>query len=353
MVLTPNLPARVDFVSTAQSPFIPGTSLQFAWDSTSLGALKKCPRYYQYSIVTGWRSQRESVHLTFGIHFHRAFEYFAHAKAKGLSHDEAVDAAIWQLMIDTWEYVWVEEKDVLAEHADKISRRETDEDGTVWCLVSRGPWTPDDSPKKNRETLIRSVIWYFEDYRNEVAKTIILKDGRPAVELSFRFGSGVYSSNGTEFLLSGHMDALVDFGGDVYVMDHKTTSGAIGAYFFAGFSPDNQMTLYTIAGQIVYDLPISGVIIDAAQVAVGFTSFGRGITMRSKGQLAEWMNDFSNWMKVAEAYADAGEWPMNEASCGNYGGCAFREVCSKDPAVRENYLKTKFTIRKWNPLEAR
>jgi hypothetical protein len=32
----------------AVSPFLPGTKIQFAWDSTSLGMLKTCPRLYQY-----------------------------------------------------------------------------------------------------------------------------------------------------------------------------------------------------------------------------------------------------------------------------------------------------------------
>ena len=30
----------------ATSPYLPGTQVQWALDSTSLGALKTCPRYY-------------------------------------------------------------------------------------------------------------------------------------------------------------------------------------------------------------------------------------------------------------------------------------------------------------------
>lgn len=48
------------------SPFLPGTKIQYAWDSTSIGYLKTCPRLYQYTIIEGWQSKGESLHLRFG-----------------------------------------------------------------------------------------------------------------------------------------------------------------------------------------------------------------------------------------------------------------------------------------------
>ena len=42
------------------SPFLPATHIQYAWDSTSLGYLKTCPRLYQYIMIEGWQSQIES-----------------------------------------------------------------------------------------------------------------------------------------------------------------------------------------------------------------------------------------------------------------------------------------------------
>jgi hypothetical protein len=149
------------------------------------------------------------------------------------------------------------------------------------------------------------------------------------------------------------MDRLVDFGGTHFVMDRKTTGGTLGSYYFDQYNPDNQMSLYTLAGQIVYDMPVAGVMIDAAQIAVGFTAFSRGITMRSKGQLDEWLEDFESWMLTARAFADRGHWPMNEKSCNNYGGCVFKGICNKDPKVRETFLATDFEKKYWNPLEVR
>ena len=299
------------------SPFLPGTFSQFAWDSTSLGYLKECPRKYFLTMIEGWRSKDESVHLTFGIHFHKALETFDLLLSQGVEREAAIDNVF------------------------------------VYLLEVTKDWNPDHN-KKNRETLLRSVIWYLEEYKDDPAKTIILSNGKPAVELSFRFDSGVPLPDGSgNYLLSGHMDRLVQFGNDLFVMDRKTTGSTIGGYFFDQFSPDNQMSLYTLAGRVVYDMPISGVIIDAAQIAVGFTAFGRGITMRSADQIDEWLEDFGTWMRVGELYSQSSRWPMNEKSCNNYGGCVFKGICNKSPSVHTAFLKTDFEQIFWNPLETR
>lgn len=299
---------------SAQTPFIPETALQFAWDSTSLGLLKECPRKYQLSMIEGWSPRSASVHLDFGILYHKALESYDRLRVEGLDHDEA----------------------------------------TLWVVhfLLMAPW-PHDHPSKNRETLLRSVIWYLETYIDDPAKTLILSSGAPAVELSFRFATDFEAAPGVPFLLSGHMDRLVDFGGDHFVMDRKTTGSTLSTYYFDQYNPDNQMSLYSKASQVVYGMPVAGVMIDAAQIAVGFTRFDRGITLRSSGQLDEWMDDFGEWMGLAKTFAERGRWPMNEKSCGAYGGCPFRGICSKDPSVRELYLKTDFEKRFWNPLETR
>ena len=300
----------------APSPFIPGTKIQFAWDSTSLGLLKECPRKYQLTIIDGWRSKGNSVHLDFGLLFHKALENFDIFKSQGSSPEEALFKTIKTLLEDS------------------------------------STFSPDHKAK-TRENLLRSVIWYLETYKDDPSKTLILANGKPAVELSFRFDSEIPCTETQNYILSGHMDRLIEFGDQRFVMDRKTTGSTLGGYYFDQYNPDNQMTLYTLASRIVYDMPVAGVMIDAAQVAIGFTAFSRGITMRSNNQLNEWMGDFTVWMNVAKHYAEIEHWPMNEKSCNNYGGCVFKKICNKDPIVRLKFLETDFEIRHWNPLEVR
>lgn len=318
------------------SPFIEGTTLQFAYDNTSLAALKKCPRYYQFSIILGWQPLGQSVHLRFGIIFHAALELYdkAHAADPSLTHDDLVDRCVDYVLTATWD------------RTEQISP----ESGEV--TESGEPWASGHSAK-TRETLVRSVIWYLEEYKDDVAKTLILANGAPAVELSFKLALDQLAPNGSPYLLAGHLDRVVDFGGNVFVMDRKTTGSTLSAYYFRQYSPDGQMSQYTFASKVLLSGPVQGVIIDAAQVAVGFTRFERGITARSDAQLEEWHDNTLYWISLAERYAADGYYPMNESSCGNYGGCSFREVCSQNPRVREHYLRTGFEKRFWNPLQAR
>lgn len=305
---------------SAPSPFFEGTKLQFVWDSTSLGWFKTCPRLYQYQMIEGWRPRGSNLHFIFGAAYHKALEDYDKARALGADHEEGVRAAVQTALHETW--------------------------------IDGAPWASDD-PNKNRQTLVRSVVWYLDQFRDDPARTVILANGKPAVELSFKFETKVGSPFGDNYMISGHLDRVVEFQGAMYVMDRKTTKSTLSSYYFEKYHVDNQMTLYTLAGQVVWQLPVKGVIIDGVQVAVGFTKFQRGMTYRTGPQLEEWQYDFTQWLALAEAYADMDYWPLNDTACDKYGGCPFRRICGRDPAVRQHLLETDFERRHWNPLEER
>jgi len=315
--LTPTL--SIDYAGWP-SPF-DDDGVQYAWDSTSLGLLKTCPRKYQLSMVLNWQPKERSYHLTFGILYHSGIELYLKQRALGASYDEAVRMAIKETLIDSFGYRPGEKKGA-----------------------------PDNA--KTRENLIRTLVWYFETYENDHCKPVILRDGRAAVELSFRFEIG------HDLILSGHLDQIVQFGEHKYVLDHKTTAstvtGASARQFFKNFNPDNQMTLYSTAAMVAFQTPVKGVIIDAAQIAVGFSAFARDMTHRSEAQIQEFIHGVVTYRRMAEVYHRTGFYPMNETACGNYGGCQFRDICSLSPQVRERFLRTDFTQDKpWNPLEPR
>jgi hypothetical protein len=315
------------------SPFLPGTQIQVAWDSTSLGYLKTCPRLYQYTMLEGWASKDESVHLRFGIEYHHALQDYDLSRAANISHDDALHDVVQELLLRT------------------------------------GDWNPDHKTK-NRECLVRTVVWYLDQFQEDKAETLILSDGKPAVEQSFRFELDWGPGNqplfkrddgsireAVPYILSGHLDRVVTFNGELFVMDRKTTTMSLGSYYFAQFEPSNQMTLYSLAAKVVLDAPVRGVIIDAAQIKTDATEFGRSFTFRSQDQLHEWLEDLHYWLALAEQYAIAGRWPMNDTACDKFGGCRFREICSKSPAVRENFLEGNFVKLeekdRWNPLRSR
>lgn len=296
---------------------------QLAWDSTSLTALKICPRYYYYNIVLGLVPRAESIHLRFGIELHQAKEHYDRARAEGRDHDTAVIDVVGSALDRTWNYE-----------------------------LSRPNFLGDEY--KNRFTLIRTIVWYFDEYKNDPLVTLRLAEGRPAVELSFAFDTQyVARSADRPYTLCGHIDRVAEFQGSSYVCDVKTTKHTISSQFFAQFSPHNQFTLYTLASYIAFALPVRGVIVDAAQVAVTFSRFERQIVSRQRSQLDEWYDELEMWLRSAERYAATARWPMNESSCDRYGGCPYRKVCSHAHGAREPWLRADYTKRIWDPLNVR
>lgn len=301
---------------SAKNPF-----LQLFWDSTSLGTIMSCPKQYYYSIILGKAPRNESVHLLFGSWYHKAFETYHHAKAAGADYEEAVRKAVRYCLEATWDR--------------RLGR----------------PWISD-LPEKNRVSLVRTVVWYLEKFKDDPIETVILSNGKPAVELSFRFEVGAMP-NGDPILMCGHLDRLGMFQGEPFINDYKTTKSQLNPDFFDRFAPDLQFSLYTFASNVVYHTPVKGLIVDAAQIGVTFSRFQRGIIHRSPEQHDEFLESYLWWVNQAYQYAEAEYWPQNTKACGNYGGCAFRPICSKSPSVREQWLKTAYKDRAWDPAVAR
>lgn len=342
-LLSANAPAEAP-----TSPFLPGTNIQFAWDSTCLGLIKTCPRLYQYTMIDGWAAKDTSVHLRFGIEYHQALQEYDVSRANGISHEDAIHDVTRELLTRTFDW-----------HVDTTTKA---------------------GKYKNRNTLVTLVLDYLDHYSTDPAKTYIKSDGTPAVELSFRFeldfgpeagdgkrvlwddefkeGEVITHTFAQPYLLCGHLDRVVDFNDQLLVLDHKTTVTTPSPYYFAQYEPNNQMTLYTLAGQVVLNTPIKGVIISAAQICLETPNkFIRGFTYRTPDQLTEWLEDLRQHLANAEHYATNNYWPMNDTACDKFGGCKFRGVCSKSPDVREMFLKTDFIKLpledRWNPLKSR
>lgn len=322
------------------------SGLQFAWDATSIALAQTCLRKYQYRMIEGWTSRGMNDHLRFGAHYATALEHYYKRRAQGEDKAQALRGVIEEALHDTWDRP-SEYEGVTDQNSAEIELRIANgipPEGKPWAALD---------PVKTRENLIRTIVWYADQFEDEEIKVVLLEDGSPAVEHSFSIPVD------DDIIFSGHIDRLVEFGGDKYVMDQKTTKSTLGQFYFDGYSPHTQMSMYTFAGQMIYNVPVKGVIIDAAQIAVGFTRFARGFTFRTASQLEEWYANALHWVKVArdatyEYHATARALPMNEQSCGNYGGCEFRQICSRSPEVRPQFLAGAFEKgERWDPLKRR
>lgn len=293
--------------------------VQIAWDATSLDASQRCLRYYYYALILGITPKHKSVHLIFGGIYASALETFYKLRAAGESYDNALNSVVRQALTTSW-----------------------DKENNVPLVF--------DSTVKTRANLIRTLVWYLEEFGDEDdsnTKTYHLENGQPAVELSFTVELS------EDILYCGHLDRVVDQGGALFVLDQKTTASTISPFFFSSFKPSNQMSGYSYAGQIILKSPISGVIIDAAQIMATATRFERGVTTRTKDEIEEWRVGAIESIKVAQHFTEKNLFPMNPNSCGNYGGCPYRSICSAPPKVRENFIKSDFVAHNWDPVKAR
>lgn len=320
-------------VGSPFSPTIP--NFQVVWDSTSLGWLKTCPRYYQYQMLQQWEPKSRSIHLVFGGLYAAALERYAHTKASGTSHDDATLAMVKWAMENSGERTW-----------DETQCAETPVGPGTWL-----PWSPTEPEAniKNRYTLIRALVWNAEERLTSPFTTLILANGKPATELSFTFAA--FDLHGETISLSGHLDEVVqEPDGSLWVRDDKTTKNSLDASYFSRYTPDNQMSLYSYAGRIILPTPIRGVLVKGAQMAVGFVRFRTAQIPRPPSVLAEWFEDTKYWIGQAREFALKGYYPQNDKSCFL---CSFKKICAVSPSHRTAHLEADFVHRVWNPVEAR
>src|SRR5258708_33631172 len=81
------------------SCFLSNSYIQYAWDSTSLGYLKTCPRLYYYHMICGYIAKDESIHLGFGGDDHRAIQAIETNHASGLQIVDSLQATHHSLLI--------------------------------------------------------------------------------------------------------------------------------------------------------------------------------------------------------------------------------------------------------------
>lgn len=305
-----NLSSRLSFESGAQ----------FAWDATSVTLAQECMRKYYYRMILNLQSNRTSVHLVFGGIYASALEHF---------------------------YLYICEGDDIKTALRKVVREAMQ---ASWDRAAGTPLEFDD-PNKTRGNLIRSIVWYVAQFGDESEAHITtyrLASGKPAVELSFTLEFGA------DILYCGHLDRVVEYAGGLYWMDQKTTKMTITPYYFQQFKPHNQFMGYTWAGQTILHSPIKGGIVDAAQIAIGFTRFERQPITFNQQQLEEWHENTLHTIRHAQDLTRAGKFPMNLSSCGNYGGCPYRMLCERSPSVRDRFIEGNFTHGEpWEPLKAR
>lgn len=373
---------------TAPSPWSSvNPKLQRAWDATSLKALMTCARYYQYSIIEGWRFPG-NVDTDFGGFFASATETYKKVRLAGKSKQDATLAALRYTIEATYTDAgpWGGRYEERWRCTGTTPYRNARGNKAKCPWSHKGVWLPSpapgicgtcgsqtetqrqwvsDNPTKDRYTLVRLVTWYCDEQPEnpeDGAFPYQFPNGQPAVELSFSFplpfketirkGEGEWPAiEGEPYLLAGHMDSIMVFGGENFISDNKTTKNALNQNYFAQYAPNVQVDTYDLAGSVLFpDLNIKGVMIEGAQVLREGARFGVGVVYKNELQRNEFLEELGWWLKQAERYAEDDYWPMNRSACYL---CPFKQICSKEEPKRQMFLEANFVKRHWNPLEER
>ena len=280
---------------------------QIVWDVSSLEKFMTCQRLYQYGYLENWRYRYPVPALAWGTGMHAGLEVFDQLTALGVPNMEATVGAMKAAAADA--------KEGLASSDDN---------------------------KRTLATLMRAIARYTEHYAHDPVRTALLPDtGKPAVEV--RFEVPLPGLEGHR--LSGRIDRLGIFEDQIVIVEHKTTDASLTDWYWRRFNPSTQNSGYMWALREALELDVSGVMIDAIQTGVGFTRFERRMFHLTQDQTDEWIREAVTYIKQAEEAYRTQNYPRNFASCGNYGGCKFRGVCSRPAGeLRTQWLEEDFII---------
>jgi hypothetical protein len=167
---------------------------------------------------------------------------------------------------------------------------------------------------------------------------------------------------------AGHIDRVVHFRDEVFVLDYKTSKYPLTLEWINGFDRSTQFFGYFTAAAIMASQPNSvfldhpaGVLVDGLQLQVNATRFARFPLRYSPTVANEFLENLEALVRIkAETAERLRLYPTEaESECDHYrrmdgtGGCEFRKVCNAPLISRERELQQNFTKSTWDPSKSR
>jgi hypothetical protein len=199
--------------------------------------------------------------------------------------------------------------------------------------------------------MIQALDSYFSHYGFETdsIQPFGFASGNAAIELSFALPLEVsHPVTGDPILLAGRYDMIGEHtDGNLWVVDEKTT-GYLGQSWYSQWPLRSQLTAYVAAAR-AYGYAVSGAIIRGVAIKKTAIDHAESIQYRPDWFVDRWWAQTNRDVaRMVEAWREYYFDFNYDASCSNYGGCPFIDVCgARNP---ERWLPTQFTKRVWDPL---
>jgi hypothetical protein len=179
------------------------------WDYSTLSSFQTCRKKYYWEHVRNLKPKIKGVALGFGGAVHSALDMYY----TGNDRTEGLRRAI-----------------------EKFKTEWQDREGDELRTVDNG---------------IKMLEWYAKKYQHEPYKVI----GKP--ESGFVFFIG-------DILFGGRIDLPVEWDGNLWIMEHKTTTRLTSSYF-AQYELDKQCTGYIIAAEEHFGRKVHGCIVNVME----------------------------------------------------------------------------------------
>jgi hypothetical protein len=294
-------------------------------DNYSFSGFQGCPLWYKTRIVDGWAPPHKSAALGFGGAVHVGLAEWYRSRNPDAVMEKMLEAWPENHPVDDYRDM-MKAKKVLLEYMQKyIHESFTIVPGMIEIATAlpTGMYLPI-CPECGYNNVEGVNDWYRTH--------------------------GKCSNCGADLELieyGGIFDTLVDFAGQIYILEHKTTS-QLGPRFFDQFKPNNQVTGYVWMAQQLSGR-CDGAIVNAIGVfKVGATRFERHITTRNQWEINDWLNDL--WVEACtlQRYTLTGQWPKRSKSCTLYGACEFLSVHQiNDPSAQARLLEQDYIHDPW------
>ena len=320
-------------------------------DNSTISCFRDCRRRALYRYVKDWtKDGPEAPSLAFGRGWHNGLD--ALYKLYYTTRDETAN-------LSTAEWPKIKASDAFLESiADTAYKAFLEE----WTDAGY-PETPsfEDLETDPKRTPIRAKNMFIQYYLDMMH----IMDGWSLIESEAPFIVPLDDTE-TKYWYGGRMDKIIASEEGLWLVEHKTSSlysksSGFQSAFSDSFSPNSQIEGYMFAlhwlkarGEIKSDLPIVGVIVDAALVHKVQFYFKRIPIYYDERLVTQWYEEVIQYVHEFDQTLENGKWSRNTDSCqGKYGCCQFVDVCrmypDHNPLLANNQPPQGFTERAWTP----
>lgn len=296
------------------------------WDATTLQKVADCPRAHEIRVEENLDRPNPTAPMIAGIAVHFGLEYYYACSEPGPA-EEAIAIMMMATEWNKFEYdraladsKWLHLTpellgDVMRNYFNYWNRQRIEVYRPVGNL--------------HLEDLDLSEVLAAEFYLTPNEEIIL---GESKLVMRFPVGD-------EHLVYAGKPDLPVrKQNGDIYVMDHKTTSAYLSDYWAKSHEVSNKMRGYmamvrslrggeNLAGAVINGLYVGKHALNPGSKATKFERYQFNFT---PDHVDEALRNQLAWIKTIEHYRKEGYFPQGCA----YGGCSYPDVCKRDPVNR-------------------